>query len=180
MYRKITLLARGRKWGFLGARGLAQNDDARNEARRLILADHAGLVTGHTHRPELTHLGPGFYANCGCATEVVDQYDARLGLPPVFLAHRELSWVELEAGAEMHVRLLRAGLDLPGGTVVERLVARRTERTESHPVVVATFPQGESWPGVADPTGRRFTACYFSCRGTIFLRFDEEFGCDAG
>ena len=138
----------------LGARGLAQNDDARNEARRLILADHAGLVTGHTHRPELTHLGPGFYANCGCATEVVDQYDARLGLPPVFLAHRELSWVELEAGAELHVRLLRAGLDLPGGTVVERLVARRGERAESRPVVVATFPQGESWPGTDDPRPR--------------------------
>lgn len=135
----------------LGERGLAQNDRARDDARALVTAGYAGLVTAHTHRPELTHLGRGFYANCGCATEVLDERDARFGLPPVFLSHRELSWVELEAGADLHVRLLRAGLDLPGGSMVERLVARRGSENDSRPVVVATFPQGESWPAVTDP-----------------------------
>jgi methylmalonyl-CoA mutase N-terminal domain/subunit len=43
--------------------------------------------------------------------QVLEETPARLakfGLPPVFLPHRELSWVELEAGAELHVRLLHA------------------------------------------------------------------------
>jgi hypothetical protein len=138
----------------LGERGLAQNDAARDEARALVTAGGAGLVTAHSHRPELTHLRRGFYANCGCATEVVDELGGRLGLPPVFLARRELSWVELEAGAELHVRLLRAVLDLPDGSLLERLLARREEAGSPRPVVVATFPQGESWPPVADPGPR--------------------------
>ena len=51
----------------------------------------AGLITGHTHHAELSHLGSGFYANTGCGTEVVEEVPSRLagiGLPPVFLGHR--------------------------------------------------------------------------------------------
>lgn len=151
----VYLITR-RAWSALsgvtfGVRGLAQNDAPRNEARSLITAGHAGLVTAHTHRPELTHLGGGFYANCGCATEVVDEFDARFGLPPVFLSRRELSWIELEAGANLHVRLLRAAIDLPGGSLAERVLARREPKCEGRPDLVATFPQGESWPEVVDP-----------------------------
>jgi lysylphosphatidylglycerol synthetase-like protein (DUF2156 family) len=135
----------------LGERGQAVNGNARDDARRLITSGHSGLITGHTRRPELTHLGTGFYGNCGCAAEVVGDADARLGLPPVFLSSRELSWIEVEAGAEMHVRLLESHLDLPGGSWIERLVARRSGDGDPAPVVRASFPQGESWPPVYDP-----------------------------
>lgn len=135
----------------LGALGQAQNDEARDEARRLVTAGHAGLITAHTRRPELTHLGTGFYANCGAAAEVVDDAEARLGLPPVFLPYRELSWIELEAGAELHVRLLRSHLELPGGTWIERLLAGRQGDEDPTPTLRATFPQGESWPLPFDP-----------------------------
>jgi len=138
----------------LAGRGLEQNDAPRARARQLVAAGGHGLITGHTHHPELTHLGPGFYANTGCGTEVVDECPVRLsglGLPPVFLVRRELSWVELEAGAELHVRLLHARIDLPDGTLVERLLAKRDRAADAHPSVVATFPHGPSWPPVADP-----------------------------
>ncbi len=124
---------------------------ARAAARSLVGADRAGLVTGHTRQPELTLLGPGFYANAGAVTEVVDECPARLGLPPVFLHRRQLSWIELEAGAELHARLLQARLDLEGATVIERLAARRGHIGDPHPAVVATFPHGPPYPQVADP-----------------------------
>jgi lysylphosphatidylglycerol synthetase-like protein (DUF2156 family)/UDP-2,3-diacylglucosamine pyrophosphatase LpxH len=158
----------------LGERGQAVNAAARDEARSLVTSGHAGLITGHTHRPELTHLGGGFYGNCGCAAELVADADARLGLPPVFLPYRELSWIELEAGAELHVRLLRSHLELPGGTWVERLVAKRTGDDDPSPAVRATFPQGQSWPEPVEPAvalkrTRRIGAAAIALAGLLDL-----------
>ena len=64
----------------------AHNAAARAEAARLISAGYAGLITGHTHEPEISQVGDGFYANTGCATEVVRARKARFGLPAPFLA----------------------------------------------------------------------------------------------
>lgn len=128
------------------------NDTARSKARSLVTSGHAGLITGHTCRPELTHLGIGFYANAGCGTEVVTEYPTRLpglGLPPVFLGHRELAWVELEAGNDLHLRLLHGRQNIPGATLVERLLASRAVGASSgelHAEVVAAWPQGGDWP----------------------------------
>ena len=135
----------------LGERGLESNDAARAEARGLVTSGGAGLVTGHTMQSELTHLGRGFYANAGASSEVVEECPARLGLPPVFLHHRQVSWVELEAGADLHVRLLQAHLDLPGRSLLERLAARRRPACDGRPAVVGAFPQGASWPPSVDP-----------------------------
>jgi lysylphosphatidylglycerol synthetase-like protein (DUF2156 family) len=132
--------------------GRDPNDAARAAARDLITAGHTGLITGQTCRPEVTHLGPGFYANAGCGADVVTEYPSRLpglGLPSVFLPHRMLSWMELEAGNDLHARLLHARNDLPGAALVERAFARRDVTSgpgELRPAVVATFPQGEAWP----------------------------------
>ena len=136
---------------------LDPNQEARAWARDLVTAGHAGLITGHTRRPELTHLGSGFYANVGGAGEVVSESPSRLsslGMPSLFLAHRQVSWVELEAGNELHVRLLHAGQLIPGATIIERLLARPTgvdtTAKELHPGIVASWPQGDSWPAIAD------------------------------
>jgi lysylphosphatidylglycerol synthetase-like protein (DUF2156 family)/UDP-2,3-diacylglucosamine pyrophosphatase LpxH len=153
------------------------NQPARDAARELVTGGLAGLITGHTHHAELVDLGAGFYANSGCGTEVVDESPPRLrslGLPPVFLAHRQVSWVELEAGADLHVRLLHARIDLPGATLLERLASSRQPATESHPTVVASFPNGESWPTVADDAPRlrrirRWGAAYIALAGLIDL-----------
>ncbi|HEY3702120.1 MAG TPA: phosphatidylglycerol lysyltransferase domain-containing protein [Acidimicrobiales bacterium] len=139
----------------LGSSGDDPNDGGRAEATTLVGGGHAGLVTGHTRQPELTLLGRGFYANTGAVAEVIDECPARVGLPPVFLPRRQLSWIELEAGAELHARLLQARLDLQGATVVERLAARRCHIGDSHPAVVATFPHGPPYPQPADPASRQ-------------------------
>ncbi|MDQ6836978.1 MAG: DUF2156 domain-containing protein [Actinomycetota bacterium] len=148
----------------LGADRRDPNETPRSLARDLVTTGgHMGLITGHTCRPELTHLGSGFYANTGCASEVVAEVAGRLpglGLPSVFLGQRQVAWVELEAGADLHVRLLHARTDLPGASIAERMMARRgpaaTEsRGDARPEVVATFPQGRSWPPAPNDQPRR-------------------------
>ena len=104
------------------------NNPARTLARQLVTDGHAGLITAHTCRPELAHLGEGFYVNVGCGSEVVTELPSPLpglGLPPVFLAYRQTAWVEVEAGSDLHARLFHARQDLPGATLLERALANR-------------------------------------------------------
>jgi lysylphosphatidylglycerol synthetase-like protein (DUF2156 family) len=176
----LALLAH-RAWkgiaGPLARRGWAGNDAARAEARRLAGDGWAGLITGHTHHAELTLLDGGFYANTGCCTRVVDEVPARAGLPPVFLAHRQLSWVELEAGADLHVRLLHSQVAQPGATTLERLAARRRPRAagaDGRPAVVASAPPGPSWPPRVDVASRirrsrRIAATAIAAAGAVDL-----------
>jgi lysylphosphatidylglycerol synthetase-like protein (DUF2156 family) len=139
------------------ARDTDPNEPARAEARRLLAAGHTGLITGHTRHPELTHLGTGFYANVGSGSEVVGEVPVRFsgaGVPPVFLAHRQLGWVELEAGAALHARLLYGRTDLPGATIWERILAQPRPQADLRPAVVSSYPQGASWPPTSDPARR--------------------------
>ncbi|HMC51843.1 MAG TPA: phosphatidylglycerol lysyltransferase domain-containing protein, partial [Acidimicrobiales bacterium] len=52
---------------------------------------------------------------------------------------------------DLHVRLLQSHLDLPGRGIAERLAARRQPARDPRPAVVASFPQGSSWPVTVDP-----------------------------
>lgn len=133
------------------------NDSARDAARELVSSGYAGVVVGATLQAELTHLGTGFFACPGASGEVIDEYPGRIGLPPVFIATRQLSWVELETGAELHARLLLARADIPASTVLERAAARHETEHDTTPVVVAAYPSGGSWPPAPDlsATGRR-------------------------
>ena len=142
--RQVWLAFSGRNGG---PRDL--NEPARAAGRELASAGWSGLVTGGTCRAELSRVGAGFYANAGCCGDVVSEYEPRgaaLGLPSAFLATRQLGWMELETGNELHARLLHAQVLLPGPPWAERLLTRAPERPR--PVVVASFPHGPSWPEV--------------------------------
>jgi len=125
---------------------------AMDEARALVAAGATGLVTGGGLRPELSHLDAGFFACAGGTTEVVREHRGRLGLPPVFLHHRQTSWIELETGAELHVRLLLDDVDLPTATTLERVatgyrvVKGYKPAADLHPTMVASWPRGATWP----------------------------------
>jgi lysylphosphatidylglycerol synthetase-like protein (DUF2156 family) len=152
----LGILSR-RMWSILGggalesvrAEGVA-NDTARDAGRRLLGRGYAGLITAATFQSELTHLGVGFYANVGATGEVVEEHRGRLGLPPVFVHNQRVSWVELETGAELHVRLLLGRNELRSPSALERLVARDHGTRSLHPNLVASFPMGESWPPAPD------------------------------
>src|SRR5207237_1902492 len=100
---------------------------------------------------ELRPIGRGFYANSGCCDEILVERPARLGLPPVFAAEQEQSWVELEAGAELRVRLHHTRTPERTERFLERIVARRRPARPERPEVVAEYPEGPSWP--ADDRG---------------------------
>ncbi len=134
------------------------NDDARSEAERLIGDGHAGLVTGSTRKPELTWLGNGFYANNGSGGVVVRPQARRWGLPTVLVEERQLSWVELEAGADLHARLLYSRVDISNPSLSQRIALRPSPEPVPKPAVVSTFPGGNDWPTpVYADLGRRRT-----------------------
>lgn len=126
------------------------NDAPRSMARKLVGDGYAGLITGHTHEPELVDLGDGFYANTGCGGAVVERREGRFGLPPAFALARHMSWVELEAGSDLHTRLVHARQDLPTTTTLERLATRPLKGGTARPEVVAKWPGGDSWPPMVD------------------------------
>jgi lysylphosphatidylglycerol synthetase-like protein (DUF2156 family) len=134
---------------------------AMDEARALLAAGATGLVTGGGLRAELSHLGPGFFACPGGTTELVREHRGRLGLPPVFLHHRQASWIELETGAALHVRLLLADVDLPTSTTLERVatgyrvVKGYKPAADLHPALVASWPSGGTWPPAPDVAADR-------------------------
>ena len=135
--------------------------EAMDEARALVAEGTTGLVTGGGLRAELSHLGPGFFACPGGTTELVREHRGRLGLPPVFLHHRQASWIELETGAELHVRLLLADVDLPLSTTLERVatgyrvVKGYKPAADLHPALVASWPTGGTWPPAPDVAADR-------------------------
>ena len=151
------------------------NDEARGEAVTLATAGGVGLVTAHTRRPELTDLGGGsFYANCGSGGRVVECVPARAGFPPVFVERMRCSWVELEAGAELHARLWHGVRDIPSSTWLERIAARGRTKPAWPPSVVARHPGTVTWPSAGDATAvrrrtRRIAATAIAFAGVINL-----------
>lgn len=131
----------------LSDRGWGQNKAARQEAERLAATGYAGLICGHSHRPEITGLseGAGFFANSGSATPVVEAVPARFGMPPVYLRYLQVSWLELRCGDGLTVELAMAETPLPGATRLERYLAKRHPENHPEPVKVACWPGGH-WP----------------------------------
>lgn len=135
-----------------------------DDARAMVAAGAAGLIVGGSLRAELAHLDTGFFACPGGTTELVREHPGRFGLPPVYLHHRQASWVELETGADLHVRLLVADADLPNSTTIERLatgypvVKGHKPGADLHPAMVASWPQGASWPPAPDVAARQVRA----------------------
>ncbi|MCW3045399.1 MAG: hypothetical protein JWL57_3557 [Actinobacteria bacterium] len=131
-----------------------RNDSVRVDALARIRDGYAGMITGHSHLAELTPLGDGFYANTGCCAEVLEECRARIGPLPIFRPVRQASWIELEAGSDLHVRLVRGRQPMPAGSTLERLNVRR-QPSDARPGVVASLPGGAVWPPPADKAGHQ-------------------------
>lgn len=147
----------------LAERGYGQNHAARQRAADLIADGYAGLVSGHTHHPELRRRGAGFYANSGSCTSVVEAIETVRGLPPVYLRTQQISWLEMAAaspaaGGGVSVQLKSARIELPGATRLERFVTSGRSPHASAPCAVASWPAGSDWPGPA-ASSRTTTRC---------------------
>jgi lysylphosphatidylglycerol synthetase-like protein (DUF2156 family) len=110
-------------------------------ARDLVAAGTTGLITSRAGHLELIRLEEGFYANAGSTT------------------HGQVAWVELEAGNDLHVRLLHDRRPSRTATWIKRCAARLRPRSaggqepvgDHEPAAVeATLHQGASWPPATD------------------------------
>jgi hypothetical protein len=131
---------KGASFSVVSKRGKNQNDNARTAAEQLVGAGYRGMVSGHTHHPELSTLSSGFYANTGSGTKIVEAVDTRFDLPHVFEAKLQLSWVQLHATDRgWQVGLVIGHRPIPG-SLVERLATPASEKHPENPGVVASYP----------------------------------------
>ena len=142
----------------LGSRSIAHDQleiegvDALDATRDALAKGASGLIAGGALVPELSHLDAGFFACPGATSEVVHEHRARFGLPPTFLHHRQESTLEIETGADLHLRLNLAEVDLPTATLGERLATSdvvtrgRSKMAEIRAELAASWPSGASWP----------------------------------
>jgi lysylphosphatidylglycerol synthetase-like protein (DUF2156 family)/UDP-2,3-diacylglucosamine pyrophosphatase LpxH len=124
----------------------SHNAAARERASRMIAGGYAGMISGHTHDPELAVVGTGFYANSGCGVVTVGAHPARFGLPRPFLGFRRCSRVELAAYDVLEVRLVVGDTPIRSSSFLERLVAKPVTDVPATPQVVGSLPGGATWP----------------------------------
>ncbi|GAA0248810.1 phosphatidylglycerol lysyltransferase domain-containing protein [Cryptosporangium japonicum] len=127
----------------LGPRGRGSNAAPNAAAAALCAQGFAGLITGHTHQPELSPVPGGFYANTGSGTRVVERRAARWFLPPVFVPLLRRVWVELDVVHDLRIRLVVHETSSGENTRVERLAVRRVADRDA---VVAQLPGQAGWP----------------------------------
>jgi UDP-2,3-diacylglucosamine pyrophosphatase LpxH len=130
----------------IGPRGIHLNGAPRAAAASLCAEGLAGLITGHTHQPELAPVPGGFYANSGCGVRCVEARRARFFLPPVFVAVLRRSWVEVDVEWDVRARLVVAESPSGEATWLERVAIRRQSALPGTPQVVATLPGQPGWP----------------------------------
>ena len=122
------------------------NSPARAEGSRLVTEGYAGVISGHTHEPEISVVGNGFYANTGSGTESVVPRPARFRLPRPFVAVRRLSYVELHGTGVLEVRLFLRERTSRSPALLERMALKRMKANLSELTCVGTLPVGPTWP----------------------------------
>jgi UDP-2,3-diacylglucosamine pyrophosphatase LpxH len=129
------------------------NAPARAEAARLVTHGYAGMISGHTHEPELSVVGPGFYANSGSGTASVVSRPSRLRLPHPFVTAHRFSYVEVRGLAVLEVRLWLRETPVRSPVPLERLALAKSKVDMSVTSMVGSLPTGPTWP--LDDSGLR-------------------------
>ena len=146
-----------------------------DEARAWLADGGCGVIRGGSTSASLSHLDIGFLAQPGSSSLVVREHLGRLGLPPVFVAHTQESALEIETGADLHVRLLLKDRVVASESRVERVVAgdpvTLLPPPDQGPRQVASWPAGGAWPPAPDlaETQRRARRVRRLAAITIFL-----------
>ena len=122
------------------------NAPARAQAARLVTQGYAGMISGHTHEPELSVVGNGFYANTGSGTASVKGRPSRLRLPHPFVTVHRFSYVEMTGDTVLELRLWLREVPVRSPVLLERLAQARTKVDMSATTQVAALPNGPTWP----------------------------------
>ena len=124
----------------------SHNAPPRAEAARLVTKGYAGMISGHTHEPELSVVGNGFYANTGSGTCSVVGRPSRLRLPHPFVTVHRFSYVEMVGGPVLELKLWAREDPVRSPVLLERLALASSKVTTSTTTVVGALPDGPTWP----------------------------------
>ncbi len=133
-----------------------------------------GVVVGGAADAALTGYGSFFVARAGQWGPVATRRPGRLGAPDAWVVEQRWSWLELEAGADLHARLHLARRQPPSTTLFERILSRREPLADADVAVVASWPEGPDWPTVRSPgqpsrRARRIGAVLIAFAGLVNL-----------
>ncbi|HWE71494.1 MAG TPA: phosphatidylglycerol lysyltransferase domain-containing protein, partial [Acidimicrobiales bacterium] len=128
---------------------VTHNAPPRTEASRLVAEGFAGMISGHTHQPELSVVGNGFYANTGSGTESTMAQPARWRLPKPYVSARRFSYVEILAGDVLVVRLYLRETPTRDPVLLERLAMAHVRHGQTTTKMVASLPNGPTWTNEA-------------------------------
>lgn len=152
-----TWIARRAYIGLIGSQvsGDEPSQPDPNIATRIAAADYIaqnglGFITGHTLNPELSDLDDGFFCSTGGITTIYRESTARLGLPAVFQPSHQCTWVELQPGAKVRVRLYSLTEESQLPSKAERLVTVGLHDHTSGLRILASYPGGEEYQRVDD------------------------------
>jgi lysylphosphatidylglycerol synthetase-like protein (DUF2156 family)/UDP-2,3-diacylglucosamine pyrophosphatase LpxH len=129
----------------------SHNAPARAEAARLVTQGYAGMISGHTHEPELSVVGVGFYANTGSGTCSVAARPSRLRLPHPFVTLHRFSYIEIHGSSVLELKLWLRELPVRSPVLLERLAQAPSKAGLSTTTLVGSLPNGPTWP--LDQTG---------------------------
>lgn len=121
------------------------NLNARIGASHYLENNYTGVISGHFMVPELTKVGSGFFACTGSVSEIFIESSAIMGLPSVFRPKSQSTWLEIEAGASLHVRLLNYSTLHKPSTLIERIVLSEKKSQDVPFGQIASFPDGNEY-----------------------------------
>ncbi len=145
-----------------------------NAADRLRLDDYlsqgySGLISGAGMSAELAQVGAGVYACPGIFRETVKPVQLRVPFMPIYRRVHSVTWLEIEGGAELRMRLQESGSE-PFPRLLGRLAFRPTTASRT----LASVPEGPRWPRLQDALGksassRRLVAAILAIAGLAEL-----------
>lgn len=124
------------------------SQNALDFARETLSPSVIGVIVGGATRPALAYFANGFCATPGPSRLVTTEREALLGLPSVFSTVERFAMVEIEAGADVRVRLVGQQTAARGSTILERLLGRGPVQPGLPAVatVVGSWPAGSPYP----------------------------------
>jgi len=127
---------------------MANETDAVSYARTAISQGRLGLIVGGCTRPTVAFLENGVCAAPGPSGRVLVERRGRFALPPVFQPVSRFTYVVVEAGSDVRVRLVASGVREATATRLERWVAGRAllPAPPQTPTLLSAWPEGEAWP----------------------------------
>ncbi|MDA8271993.1 MAG: phosphatidylglycerol lysyltransferase domain-containing protein [Actinomycetota bacterium] len=158
----------------IAPRTFDRNVNARIGAAKQIDEGYTGVIVGHFLTPELSQVGSGFFACTGSVSKIYVEAEAALGLPPIFRPKQQATWIEIDAGARLHVRLLSRTTFARADSLLEQMLTIKLRDREALTGQLAAYPGGTEYrenqaPVMGQIRSRRIAAAAIFIVGALNL-----------